>query len=380
MFKKIVENLKVLARSTSEDKYILVKGLIELENVVAVTGDGTNDAPALKSADVGFAMGIQGTEVAKEAADIILLDDNFSSILTACKWGRNIYDSIRKFLQFQLTVNVVALFIAFIGAVVLTQSPLNSIQMLWVNLIMDTFASLALATEAPNADALLKRKPYNRNEYIVTPSMCKNIIGQSIFQITTLCVLLFKGPDFFETPNSSDNEPWVKEKAVHFTIVFQTFVFMQIFNEINCRKLLSSEFNVFKGIFSNWLFIFIEFITIIVQILIVQFGGEFVRTSPLSWQQHLICFGIASCTLVFGFFIKLIPDNIFYKLRISKEKPILENEIDQTFTSNIRRKGSERMLIRQTSKTYNRKASYEVDDFGEKKSKLSSKKSNKKTS
>jgi Ca2+ transporting ATPase len=149
-FRNVAKQLKVLARSTPEDKYMLVMGLKELNSVVAVTGDGTNDAPALKKADVGFAMGITGTEVAKEASDIILLDDNFASIVTAVKWGRNIYTNVRKFLQFQLTVNVVAMFIVFMGGVVVSDPPLTSVQMLWVNLIMDTFAALALATEPPS--------------------------------------------------------------------------------------------------------------------------------------------------------------------------------------------------------------------------------------
>lgn len=149
-FKKISQNLKVLARSSPTDKYLMATGLKALNHVVAMTGDGTNDAPALKKADIGFAMGITGTEVAKQAAGIILLDDNFASIVTAMKWGRNIFDSIRKFLQFQLTVNFVALVMAFTGAAVLEESPLNPIQMLWVNLIMDTLAALALATEPPN--------------------------------------------------------------------------------------------------------------------------------------------------------------------------------------------------------------------------------------
>ena len=157
-----MDNLIVLARSRPEDKYALVTGLRERGEVVAVTGDGTNDAPALKKADVGFAMGEAGTEVAKNAADIILVKDNFSSIVKAVLWGRNIYDSIRKFIQFQLTVNVVAVVSTLIGAALLKQEILKPIQMLWINLIMDTLASLALATEPPTEE-LLKRKPHSKN-------------------------------------------------------------------------------------------------------------------------------------------------------------------------------------------------------------------------
>jgi Ca2+ transporting ATPase len=186
----------VLARSSPDDKYLMATGLKQLGNVVAMTGDGTNDAPALKKADIGFAMGIAGTEVAKEASGIILLDDNFSSIVTAMKWGRNIFDCIRKFLQFQLTVNFVALVMAFVGGAVLRESPLNPIQMLWVNLIMDTLASLALATEPPT-DELLTRKPYSRNESLITANMWKNIICQGLMQIGVLGTILFKGTFIF---------------------------------------------------------------------------------------------------------------------------------------------------------------------------------------
>ncbi|KAG7178093.1 Plasma membrane calcium-transporting ATPase 3-like, partial [Homarus americanus] len=194
---KVWVTLRVLARSSPTDKYTLVKGIIESKinanrEVVAVTGDGTNDGPALKMADVGFAMGIAGTDVAKEASDIILTDDNFTSIVKAVMWGRNVYDSIAKFLQFQLTVNVVAVIVAFVGACAINDSPLKAVQMLWVNLIMDTLASLALATEAPTPD-LLHRKPYGRTKPLISRTMMKNILGQAVYMILVIFVLLFYG-------------------------------------------------------------------------------------------------------------------------------------------------------------------------------------------
>ena len=199
-FKEITEELRVLARSSPDDKYLLATGLKQLKNVVAMTGDGTNDAPALKKADIGFAMGIAGTEVAKEAAGIILLDDNFSSIITAVKYGRNIFDCIRKFLQFQLTVNGVAIVMAFTGAVILKTSPLTPVQMLWINLIMDTLAALALATDPP-LDELLTRMPYARNEHIITAQMWRGIVFNSLYHIIILSIVLFKGHELFDVEN-----------------------------------------------------------------------------------------------------------------------------------------------------------------------------------
>jgi len=320
-FKHTVKNLKVIARASPEDKFILVFGLKELGNIVAVTGDGTNDAPALRQAHVGFAMGIRGTDIAKDAADVVLLDDSFSSIVTACKYGRNVYDCIRKFVQFQLTTNVVAVFMTFLGGIILKDSPLNAIQMLWVNLIMDSFASLALATEDPT-DALLDRKPYSREASILTPMMKLNIISQSIFQITTLTVIIFYGDYIFGVPSDRNLEHfmWNNVNGYHFTIFFNIFVFMQVFNSINARKLQKDELNVFTGILGNWLYILIQSIIIVGQIILVTFGGRAVRTHALSLRQHGYCLFISALTLVWGFFVKLLPIDVTEESTVGEEQ------------------------------------------------------------
>ncbi|XP_073655729.1 plasma membrane calcium-transporting ATPase 3 isoform X9 [Tursiops truncatus] len=266
---KVWPKLRVLARSSPTDKHTLVKGIIdsntgEQRQVVAVTGDGTNDGPALKKADVGFAMGIAGTDVAKEASDIILTDDNFTSIVKAVMWGRNVYDSISKFLQFQLTVNVVAVIVAFTGACITQDSPLKAVQMLWVNLIMDTFASLALATEPPT-ESLLLRKPYGRDKPLISRTMMKNILGHAAYQLTTIFTLLFVGELFFDI-DSGRNAPLHSPPSEHYTIIFNTFVMMQLFNEINARK-IHGERNVFHGIFGNPIFCTIVLGTFVIQVI-----------------------------------------------------------------------------------------------------------------
>jgi P-type Ca2+ transporter type 2C len=221
----ILPKLQVLARSSPEDKRILVGRLKKLGDIVAVTGDGTNDGPALKLSDVGFSMGIAGTEVAKEASSIILMDDNFSSIVKAIMWGRNVNDAVKKFLQFQLTVNVTAVFLTFITAVSSNdlQSVLTAVQLLWVNLIMDTFAALALATDPPTEE-LLDRKPEPRNSPLISVEMWKMIIGQSIFQLVITLLLFYAGDAILGYDET--------EKLKKQTVIFNTFVFFQIFNEI----------------------------------------------------------------------------------------------------------------------------------------------------
>ncbi|XP_030040714.1 plasma membrane calcium-transporting ATPase 2 isoform X3 [Manduca sexta] len=306
---KVWPKLRVLARSSPTDKYTLVKGMIESKafdtrEVVAVTGDGTNDGPALKKADVGFAMGIAGTDVAKEASDIILTDDNFSSIVKAVMWGRNVYDSIAKFLQFQLTVNVVAVIVAFIGACAIQDSPLKAVQMLWVNLIMDTLASLALATEMPTPD-LLQRKPYGRTKPLISRTMMKNILGQAIYQLFIIFSLLFVGDRILNIP-SGRGQPLGAEPTQHFTIIFNTFVMMTLFNEINARK-IHGQRNVFQGLFTNPIFYSIWIGTALSQVVIIQFGGMAFSTAGLSIDQWLWCLFFGAGTLVWGQLVTTVP-------------------------------------------------------------------------
>ncbi|XP_069065489.1 plasma membrane calcium-transporting ATPase 3 isoform X2 [Pleurodeles waltl] len=306
---KVWPKLRVLARSSPSDKHTLVKGIIDStigdqRQVVAVTGDGTNDGPALKKADVGFAMGLAGTDVAKEASDIILTDDNFSSIVKAVMWGRNVYDSISKFLQFQLTVNVVAVIVAFTGACITQDSPLKAVQMLWVNLIMDTFASLALATEPPT-ESLLLRKPYGRNKPLISRTMMKNILGHAVYQLVIIFTLLFVGELVFDIDNGR-NAPLHSPPSEHYTIIFNTFVLMQLFNEINARK-IHGERNVFDGIFGNPIFCSIVLGTFGVQIVIVQFGGKPFSCAPLNAEQWLWCLFVGVGELVWGQLIATIP-------------------------------------------------------------------------
>ena len=335
-FKHTVSKLKVIARASPEDKFILVFGLKELGNIVAVTGDGTNDAPALRQAHVGFAMGIRGTDIAKDAADVVLLDDSFSSIVTACKYGRNIYDCIRKFVQFQLTTNVVAVFMTFLGGIILKDSPLNAIQMLWVNLIMDSFASLALATEDPT-DELLNRNPYSRDASILTPMMILNVFSQSLFQIIVLTVIIFYGDWIFGVPSDRELEHfmWNNINGYHFTIFFNIFVYMQVFNSINARKLQKNEYNVFSGILGNWLYLLIQTIILVGQIILTTFGGRAVRTHPLSVMQHCECLLIASMTLVWGFFVKLLPIDVSEKASLEEEDSDEKKKIADTFKKTV---------------------------------------------
>ncbi|KAF4970412.1 hypothetical protein FSARC_2556 [Fusarium sarcochroum] len=301
--KQKVKHLQVLARSSPEDKRILVRTLKELGETVAVTGDGTNDAPALKMADIGFSMGIAGTEVAKEASSIILLDDNFASIVKGLMWGRAVNDSVKKFLQFQLTVNITAVVLTFVSAVASSsqESVLNAVQLLWVNLIMDTFAALALATDPPTR-SVLDRKPDRKSAPLITLRMSKMIIGQAICQLAITFVLNFGGKKLLGWYDGSERDT----KALK-TLVFNTFVWLQIFNEINNRR-LDNKLNIFEGLHRNIFFIIINLIMIGGQVLIIFVGSDAFEIVRLNGKEWGLSIGLGAISVPWGAVIRLCPD------------------------------------------------------------------------
>ncbi|CAE6429378.1 unnamed protein product [Rhizoctonia solani] len=314
--REIVPRLQVLARSSPEDKRILVDTLKGLGEIVGVTGDGTNDGPALKHANVGFSMGIAGTEIAKEASDIILMDDNFSSIVSAIMWGRCVNDAVRKFLQFQISVNITAVLITFISAVSSDEeeSVLTAVQLLWINIIMDTFAALALATD-PASPELLKRMPDRKTAPLFSVDMGKMIIGQSIYQTFIVLLFHFAGPGFW-------NYHTDKEHAELSTMVFNTFVFCQIFNSVNCRS-LSSDKNIFRGLTKNLYFIGITLIEVLIQILIVFFGGAAFQVTSMNGRDWGMSIALGFVSIPLGFLIRCIPngpvERVFIALRIMRD-------------------------------------------------------------
>lgn len=301
---QIIPRLQVIARSSPDDKKILVNQLKKLGETVAVTGDGTNDAQALKNADVGFAMGITGTEVAKEASDIILMDDNFSSIVKAMAWGRTVCDAVKKFLQFQITVNITAVILTFVSAVASDSedSVLSAVQLLWVNLIMDTFAALALATDPPTP-TVLDRRPESKSDPLITLTMWKMIIGQSIYQLVVTFVLNFAGAKIFSWDHGHLQ-----------TVVFNTFVFMQIFNQYNSRR-IDNKLNILEGIWKNRWFIGIQLIIIGGQILIIFVGGAAFSVKRLDQgSQWAVSLVLGAISVPIAVIIRLIPDEFAARL------------------------------------------------------------------
>jgi len=306
-FLKLVTDLRVMARCHPEDKLELVRFLKnELNYQVAVTGDGSNDSLALKESHVGLAMGIAGTDVAKAAADIIILDDNFSSIVRSVIWGRCVFDNIRKFLQFQCAVNLCALTFVLVSAIIDGQEPLKPVQLLWVNLIMDSVGALGLGTESPKP-TLLARKPYRPDGPLISFFMWKNIIGQALCQLAILLMILYQGSEwggaqFWGTPGQDNYN-----KKLHYTLIFNVFVWFQICNEISSRKVNPGEFNILSGFMDTYWFCAIILASIGMQALMVEVLGSFASTVSLPWKLWVISVVLGLSQFVTGFILRLIP-------------------------------------------------------------------------
>jgi Ca2+-transporting ATPase len=301
--------LKVLARARPADKLRLVDLLQKQGSVVAVTGDGTNDAPALNYAQVGLAMGKAGTAVAKEASDIIIMDDSFASIATAVKWGRSLYLNIQKFILFQLTINVAACGIALLGPFIGVKLPLTVMQMLWVNLIMDTFAALALATEPPE-EKVMSQNPRKPDDFIVSGEMARKIFTMGIAQILIFIALLTvpsllgmfsSGGAMIDTTQAGGEE--LSPQAL--SIFFSIFVLLQFWNMFNARTLGSTK-SAFSGLSENPYFLVIAVAILLGQILIVNFGGTFFRVVPLDMMTWVKILAVTSLVLWIGEIIRFL--------------------------------------------------------------------------
>lgn len=287
-----IGDIKIMSRARPTDKQRLVQLLQKKGEIVAVTGDGTNDAPALNHAHVGLSMG-SGTSVAKEASDITLLDDSFNSISTAVMWGRSLYKNIQRFIVFQLTINFVALLIVLIGSFIGTELPLTVTQMLWVNLIMDTFAALALASIPPNED-VMKEKPRKNTDFIISRPMAYNIIGIGIlFLIALLGILIY----YNRTPEGVT--------TYRLTVFFTFFVMLQFWNLFNARVFGTND-SAFKGLSKSYGMLLVALLILLGQFLIVQFGGAVFRTEPLDAKTWLIIIAVTSLVLWVGEIVRLI--------------------------------------------------------------------------
>ena len=280
----MLPSLKVLSRARPTDKQRLVELLQRRGEVVAVTGDGTNDAPALHYAHVGLSLG-SGTRVAKEASDMTLLDDSFRSVSRAVMWGRSLYHNLQRFLYFQLVVNVTALLLVLGGAFVGTEMPLTVTQILWVNLIMDTFAAMALASLAPSRE-VMNEKPRSRTAFIIPRRMGLQILFAGFLFFAVMFVFLLYC-EFHRTDGVDPRE---------LTWFFTTFVMLQFWNLFNA-KALGSQHLALRHLFWNRGLVLVLVLILLGQVLIVQFGGRMFRTVPLSFTEWAVIVGITSLVL-----------------------------------------------------------------------------------
>lgn len=347
-FRAISQELRVLARATAQDKHDLVVGLRSLGRKVASTGAFINDVSALDEANCGIAMG-SGTAAAKEVSALILTNDDFEAILKAVMWGRNIYHNITRFLQFQITVNVTCLITLFIGIIRFDQEPITAVQLLWINVIMDLFAALALATEPP-LKSVIEGPPFSDRRPILTPTVWRQILGVSLWNVIVLvCVMIFApwaadlsyprkissdkvmpsgfNPALPREQQTGDALEYLEsqDKKRHLTYMFCIFVFLQVFNMINCRKIGRRDFNVFENFFHNWYFLLMFTLIIVIQIIGTNYFPVIFRTLPLTRSEWGACIMVGSSTLAASALVKLTPEKW---VKIDADKFINEDQAD----------------------------------------------------
>ena len=284
--------IKVIARATPYDKYLLIKALIDQNKTVAASGEGIADVDALSTSDVGFAMG-SGCSVAKDASSMILTTDDFQAILMAAMWGRNIYNNVRKFIQFQVTFNITTLAIVFFGCATKGETPLNVVQLLWINLVMDTLAAIALGSERPHP-SIIKNKPQLEKDQIISKPMWRQIFGVSAYIFLVMVLQYFFADNMWgieykdvygwvysdstledyrasliaEGIYDATNFPKVGDptnKCIVFTLIFNTFMWLHFFNQFNCRKVGANQYNIFHNLLPNWLFLSVWIVQVVVQ-------------------------------------------------------------------------------------------------------------------
>ena len=309
-----ISKARVIARATPVDKYMIVKALQSRGEIVAVTGDGTNDAAALRKADVGLSMGKCGTELAKEASDIVVLDDDFRSIVKAVLWGRCIFNNVRRFLQFQLTANVSTLLISVLSSLISNDTPFKAVQLLWVNLIMDSLGALALATGRPHPN-LLNRHPQKRKSPLISSFMIMNIVSQALFQLLIVAILLVF------------HDGIVAKSAHHYTLIFNVFVYCQMFNLINARVVEYGD-SFITGIMDNVLFMSIMIGIGVVEFILVQFCEKFFACVPLSLKEQMFSLVVASLCIPFGIFMRKSQNNPLTKL-IENGRKLFDDKINK---------------------------------------------------
>jgi len=334
LFSHYTSSLKIIARASPDDRFLLVLGLKQKGEIVAVTGKAIKDAPALKKADVGFALGKVGTEIAKEAADIIIKDDKFSSILSAIKYGRNVYETIKKFIQFQLIIIIVGVTIILISSIILNDCALNSIKLLWINLLVDTFASISISTDPPN-DEIFAKPPYKREEFPIKKNMLFNIVAQAFYQILMLLLIIFYGDIIFKIKSDKDVKyyEWTQENGYHYTIVFNLFVFFQIISSFNSRFLFENNNELFTKLRNGGGFFLINTIFVTIHVIMITYFSGFFRAKPLSLVHHFVCFLLAStlipCTIIINCFrFDTIKPKVIDE--IEKKQEIVEDDYLRT--------------------------------------------------